>query len=417
MAYLAKGKKQDLIELVETLGVVIEENFRIPEISNAIITSPTYDAEFTKECLNRIINDRKEMETAQRAEREKENERLFELEKLKLQSSITASSLESQKVSSSANAEMPKLELNKLIPNFDPKTSDMSLFLDLFERQLTLLKVPVSNWVIYLVGLLPTDVAKLIAKESSDDAQDYQKIKQILLKRFKLMFTPVYHPQANPVERKNRDLKPRLAILVGDKHHSWAEKLPTIRFAMNTHKCETTGQTAAFLQFGRELRTPDDVTHDLRHVISNDNFVAEITPYLKRFASTVNQVKELVEKKQDYRKQYADASRRPGHQFKPGDRVWISKHPVSKSAEQKTSKFMPRRDGPYVIMTQRSPTTYEVSNLSDPHTSLGVYHSSALRPCFDSNSTPLQPLRRRGRPRKHTPGSSSGRCRSQRGRM
>ncbi|GBM17007.1 hypothetical protein AVEN_133283-1 [Araneus ventricosus] len=33
-------------------------------------------------------------------------------------------------------------------------------------------------------------------------------------------FIPVYHSQANPVERKNRDLKPRLAILVEDQHDS-----------------------------------------------------------------------------------------------------------------------------------------------------------------------------------------------------
>ncbi|XP_035230085.1 uncharacterized protein K02A2.6-like [Stegodyphus dumicola] len=78
---------------------------------------------------------------------------------------------------------------------------------------------------------------------------------------------PVYHPQANPSEGKHRDLKPRLVILVGDEHISWEEKLPLIRFSMNTTKCETTNHTAAFLQFGRGLRTADDVTHDS---ISND---------------------------------------------------------------------------------------------------------------------------------------------------
>ncbi|GFU69446.1 integrase catalytic domain-containing protein [Trichonephila clavipes] len=94
---------------------------------------------------------------------------------------------------------------------------------------------------------------------------------------------PVYHPQANPVERKNRDLKPRLAILVQYNHDCWSEKLPFIRFALNTAKCETTGQTAAFLNFDRELRTPSEVVNDIRVVIQNDNFVPEITPYLKKF--------------------------------------------------------------------------------------------------------------------------------------
>ncbi|GFU41772.1 transposon Tf2-8 polyprotein [Trichonephila clavipes] len=68
---------------------------------------------------------------------------------------------------------------------------------------------------------------------------------------------------ANPVERKNRDLKPLLAILVQDKHDCWSEKLPFIRFALNTAKFETTGQTAAFLNFGRELQTPSEVVNDI----------------------------------------------------------------------------------------------------------------------------------------------------------
>ncbi|GFU21134.1 retrovirus-related Pol polyprotein from transposon 297 [Trichonephila clavipes] len=71
---------------------------------------------------------------------------------------------------------------------------------------------------------------------------------------------PVYHPQANPVERKNRDLKPRIAILVKNRHDEWEDKLPSIRFALNSAKCDTTGKTAFYLQFGREMRTIDDVT-------------------------------------------------------------------------------------------------------------------------------------------------------------
>ncbi|GFT04287.1 integrase catalytic domain-containing protein [Trichonephila clavipes] len=89
-------------------------------------------------------------------------------------------------------------------------------------------------------------------------------------------------PQADPVERNNRDLKPQLEILVQDKHDCWSEKLPFIRFALNTAKYETTGQTAAFMNFGRELRIPSEVVNDIRVVIENDNFVPEITPYLSR---------------------------------------------------------------------------------------------------------------------------------------
>ena len=86
-------------------------------------------------------------------------------------------------------------------------------------------------------------------------------------------FTPVYHPEANPVERKNRDLKAQLAILVKHHQETWHENLAAIRFAMNTAKCQSTGHSAAFLTFGRELRTLDNVQHDVKAIIEDDNIL------------------------------------------------------------------------------------------------------------------------------------------------
>ena len=82
MTFLARGKKQDLIEVAEALDATIGEKFKVLEIRDAIVKSPTHNADFAKEYLNRIIDDRKELE--QHAERERENEWLFELEKLRI---------------------------------------------------------------------------------------------------------------------------------------------------------------------------------------------------------------------------------------------------------------------------------------------------------------------------------------------
>ncbi|GFX58315.1 uncharacterized protein TNCV_205021 [Trichonephila clavipes] len=80
---------------------------------------------------------------------------------------------------------------------------------------------------------------------------------------------------------------------------------------------------------------------------------------------------------------------------------------------------MPRRDGPYVILTQISPSSYEIASLDNPGKPLGVYHTSALTPCNNDKVKPFIPLRKRGRPPKfpQTPGSSSGRRRNRRGRI
>ncbi|KAF8789891.1 hypothetical protein HNY73_007794 [Argiope bruennichi] len=80
----------------------------------------------------------------------------------------------------------------------------------------------------------------------------------------------------------------------------------------------------------------------------------------------------------------------------PGGRVCVTTHQKSNKANQKSAKFTPRRDGPYIVTTQRSLTSYEVADPNNPNVPLGTYHSSALRPCLEShaNSQPVHPLRR-----------------------
>ena len=110
---------------------------------------------------------------------------------------------------------------------------------------------------------------------------------------------------------------------VGNEHQTWPEKLASIRFAMNTTRCQSTGFSPAYLTFGQEPRTPSDVKHDLRAVILSENFIPEVTPRLVRIVDTLKEAREKHEAEQDRQKHYADQHRRPGPQIQPGDRVNI----------------------------------------------------------------------------------------------
>jgi transposase InsO family protein len=51
--------------------------------------------------------------------------------------------------------------------------------------------------------------------------------------------TPIYHPRANPVERRNQELKKGLQTLLVDKpHHLWDVYLPHVLFSVRTERTE-----------------------------------------------------------------------------------------------------------------------------------------------------------------------------------
>lgn len=188
MSYLAKGRKEDLKCLAKELGEMVEDDFTIIMLRDKIVNSKNYEESFVKELFNSIINDRKQKEEQREIEkiREQENiekERLYELEKLRLQASIQTNVKTSV---SGIERDVHTVELQKLIPKFKPQEDDFSLFLTLFERQLRFLKIPENLWVTQLIGVLPSDITCLIAREPEEKAQNYGHVKEILLKRFKL---------------------------------------------------------------------------------------------------------------------------------------------------------------------------------------------------------------------------------------
>ncbi|GFV83058.1 transposon Tf2-6 polyprotein [Trichonephila clavipes] len=78
-----------------------------------------------------------------------------------------------------------KINLHKLIPKFDSKSDDISLFLISFERQAKILNLPKICWVTHLISILPSEIVGLIAREPEKEAADYEFVKGLLLQRFK----------------------------------------------------------------------------------------------------------------------------------------------------------------------------------------------------------------------------------------
>ncbi|GFY12279.1 hypothetical protein TNCV_283821 [Trichonephila clavipes] len=66
---------------------------------------------------------------------------------------------------------------------------------------------------------------------------------------------------------------------------------------------------------------------------------------------------------------------------------------------------MPKRKGPYLILTLRSPVTYKIADPANPDQALGTYRASALKdyqePETERNTGFVAPLKKRGCPKRN----------------
>lgn len=200
MAFLGKGRKADLLDLANELGVTASAEMVIAEIKTAITSSKDYDEDFVKVLFETILAEKKlekaeklRLEELDRIDKQKQKEfeltqqeiqAKFDLEKLRIEKGVNQASESTE--STNPRTKKPLLNLKKLIPEFNPNQSDICLYLIIFERQAKRAQIEKKDWVGHLLSLLPLEIVQLIAREPEELAENYDHVKRLLLKRFKL---------------------------------------------------------------------------------------------------------------------------------------------------------------------------------------------------------------------------------------
>lgn len=161
-------------------------------------------------------------------------------------------------------------------------------------------------------------------------------------------FTAPYSPQSNPTERSNRVLKTMIRQFIQENHRHWDKYLSEFRLAINTAVQESTGYTPALLNFGRELRLPKALHHDVEEEI--DEKPPENPHDRLRILKVLRQkVQKSLTNASTRQAKYYNLRRRP-NSMKIGQQVLCRTHHLSDAAKGFAAKLAPKFEGPYTIL-------------------------------------------------------------------
>ncbi|KAH6945560.1 hypothetical protein HPB50_008936 [Hyalomma asiaticum] len=185
---LSKLRKPDLAMLREEMGIEVATLRRKPLLIQALEDSGA-DEEELSECWEHIQermkreSDDKERETVRRKEAEIQ---IRETERLRLQLQIVeakcASGVGRENAEIQADA---RLSMRDLLQPYK-MSEDIALFLVNFERTCARAGFDRATWPQKLLTVLPCEAAGTLARLPKTDADDYNKIKAALLKKFRL---------------------------------------------------------------------------------------------------------------------------------------------------------------------------------------------------------------------------------------
>ena len=171
-------------------------------------------------------------------------------------------------------------------------------------------------------------------------------------------------------ERVNRTLKAQLAIYT-ERHPSlWDKEIPKLAFAIRISINETTGDTLAYLNFGRDPLIPLDLI--IHHPVTGPPPTTPKHRYIRDYRTNLlhnlgvaydfvrehSEIKKLAQKTQYDRN---TSSRN----FVVCDLVWVQLPSLQVQNNVIAHKLRPKYQGPCRLIDRISPSTFIVLRLSD----------------------------------------------------
>ena len=183
-------------------------------------------------------------------------------------------------------------------------------------------------------------------------------------------FTANYHPQSNMTERVNRTLKPLIAIYAQRQPHSWDREIQKVAFAIRTSVNETTGETPAFLMFGRDIKGPLDIilAEPIQGPPPTTLEQQQIHEYKRRLLNNLRCAYNAVNEHADVQKQNQKTKydqHTTQRNFKEGDLVWSAIPTNQIGGNTISTKLQANYQGPCKITKQLTPSTFIVRRLHD----------------------------------------------------
>ena len=189
-------------------------------------------------------------------------------------------------------------------------------------------------------------------------------------------FTPLYHPQANPTERYNRTIKTSLTMYCRENQKLWDQHIEEVLYAINTCKNDTTGFSPAYLNYGRELKTPHDIHNDLEittYILDHKNLADSLH---KNLQLSFQKASETLKHNSEQQAKYYNLRRRDDEYF-VGQLVWRKNKTLSSKVDNIAQSLLPKFIGPCEIQEKLGNNTYKLKTLTGK--GAGTWHIQDLK--------------------------------------